>query len=84
MRTHDEQKTCAGHERKADALRDAHGQHDPVHLCFGNGGRFYPWTVGQGGGQRRNLQNDFTSIQHPNWRDDWVPEWNQTEPRRHR
>ena len=40
--------------------------------------------LGKGSGQRRDFQNDFTSIQYPNWRDDWIPEWYQTEPKRRR
>jgi hypothetical protein len=59
-------------------LRDTH----PVFLRVMHGGRLYVGAMGQGSGQRRNLQNDFTSIQYPNWRDDWVPEWYQTEPER--
>ena len=59
-------------------LRDTY----PVFLRIGHGIRLYVGAMGKGSGQRRNLQNDFTSIQYPNWRDDWVPEWYQTEPKR--
>jgi hypothetical protein len=56
---------------------------DPVFLRIKHGGRLYVGAMGKGSGQRRDFQNDFTSLQYPNWRDDWVPEWYQTEPRRH-
>ena len=59
-------------------LRDTY----PVFLRIGHGNRLYVGAMGKGSGQRRNLQNDFTSVQYPNWRDDWIPEWYQTEPRR--
>ena len=72
----------AKHQRQtclhSNNLRDA----DPVFLRIGNGHRLYVGAMGKGSGQRGNFQNDFTSLQHPNWRDDWVPEWYQTEPRR--
>ena len=72
----------AGHQGQAGLhghnLRNA----DPVFLRVMHGGRLYVGAMGKGSGQRRNLQNDFTSIQYPNWRDDWVPEWYQTEPER--
>ena len=61
-------------------LRDA----DPVYLRVKHGGFLYVRAMGKGSGQRRNFQDDFTSVQYPNWRDDWVPEWYQTKPRRHR
>jgi hypothetical protein len=74
----------AKHQRQtglhSNNLRDA----DPVYLRVKHGGLLYVGAMGKGSGQRRNLQNDFTSIQHPNWRHDWIPEWYQTEPRRHR
>ena len=72
----------AGYQRQASLhshnLRNA----DPVFLRIGYGNQLYVGAMGKGSGQRRNLQNDFTSIQYPNWRDDWVPEWYQTEPER--
>ena len=55
---------------------------NPVFLRVKHGGRLYVGAMGKGSGQRGNLQDDFTSIQYPNWRDDWIPEWYQTEPRR--
>lgn len=74
----------AKHQRQtglhSNDLRDA----DPVYLRVKHGGLLYVGAMGKGSGQRGNLQNDFTSIQHPNWRHDWVPQWYQTEPRRHR
>ena len=74
----------AGYQRQTSLhshnLRNA----DPVFLRIGYGNQLYVGAMGKGSGQRRNLQNDFTSIQYPNWRDDWVPEWYQTEPERRR
>jgi hypothetical protein len=74
----------AGHQGQISLhshdLRDAY----PVLLRIGHGNQLYVGAMGKGSGQRRNLQNDFTSIQYPNWRDDWVPEWYQTEPDRKR
>jgi hypothetical protein len=74
----------AGHQGQAsvysDDLRDAY----PVFLRIGYGNQLYVGAMGKGSGQRGNLQNDFTSIQYPNWRDDWIPEWYQTEPERRR
>jgi len=61
-------------------LRDSY----PVFLRIGYGGQLYVGAMGKRSGQRRDFQNDFTSIQHPNWRDDWIPEWYQTEPKRRR
>ena len=72
------ESTSTGHQRKTDPVCNANGQHDPLHLCFGNGRRFHPWTVGQGGGQRRNIQNDFTRFFYSYRRHDWIPEWYQT------
>ena len=74
----------AEHERQTGLhshhLRDSH----PVLLRVKHGGQLYVGAMGQGSGQCGNFQNDFTSIQYPNWRNDWVPEWYQTEPRRQR
>jgi len=61
-------------------LRDPH----PVYLRVKHGGQLYVGLVGQGSGQRRNFQDDFTGFFHTHRRHDWVPEWYQTEPRRHR
>ena len=52
--------TNTGHERKADAVCDLDGKHNPVHLRFGHGYGVSPWIVGKGSGQCRDLQNDFT------------------------
>ena len=64
-------------ERKADAVGHIDGQCYPVYLRVGYGGQLYVGAMGQGSGQRRNLQNDFTSLQYPNWRHDWIPVWYQ-------
>jgi hypothetical protein len=74
----------AGHQRQACLHRHYLRDPDPVFLRIGYGNRLYVGAMGKGSGQRRNLQNDFTSIQYPNWRDDWVPEWYQTKPERRR
>ena len=73
-----DQETNTGHEREADALRDAHGQHYIVHLGAGHGRGVHPWFVGQGSRQRRDIQNDFTRFFYSYRRHDWVPEWYQT------
>ena len=70
--------TNTGHERKTDAVRHSDGQHDPVHLCFGHGSGVYPWSMGKGSGQRRDIQNDFTRFFYTYRRHDWVPVWYQT------
>ena len=72
------QETSDGDKGKADAVGHAHGQHHPVHLCFGYGHQLYAWPLGQRGGQRRNLQDDFTRFFYSYRRHDWVPEWYQT------
>jgi len=66
------------HQREADAVCDLDGQHNLVHLCFGYGDSLSPWFVGQGSGQRRNIQNDFTRFFYSYRRHDWLPEWYQT------
>ena len=71
-------ETADRSERKADAVRHADGQHDPVHLRFGYGHGVSIWLVGKGSGQRRNLQNDFTRFFYSYRRHDWVPVWYQT------
>ena len=72
----------AKHQRQtglhSDNLRDA----DPVFLRVGNGGRLYVGAMGQGSGQRRNFQDDFTRVFYSDRRHDWIPEWYQTESRR--
>jgi hypothetical protein len=35
-------------------------------------------SLGQGGGQRRDFQNDFTRFFYSYRRHDWVPVWYQT------
>ena len=77
-----DKETCTRHQREANALCNPDGKHDPVHLCFGDGRRFHPWTVGQGGGQRRDIQNDFTRFFYSYRRHDWIPEWYQTNAKR--
>ena len=72
----------AGNQRQTCLHRHYLCDSDPVFLRIGYGNRLYVGAMGKGSGQRGNLQNDFTSIQYPNWRDDWVPEWYQTEPKR--
>ena len=72
------QETSDGDKGKADAVGHAHGKHHLVYSGFSNGRSFHPWTVGQGGGQRRNLQNDFTRFFYSYRRHDWVPVWYQT------
>jgi len=72
------QEAIAGHKGQADAVRHADGKHHPVHLCFGYGRQLYAWPLGQRGGQRRNLQDDFTRFFYTYRRHDWVPEWYQT------
>ena len=68
----------ARHQGKANPLGHPHGKHDPVHLCLGYGNRLYAWPLGQGSGQRRNLQDDFTRFFYSYRRHDWVPVWYQT------
>ena len=72
------QETADGDKGKADAVGDVDGQQHPVHLRIGNGGQLYVRFVGQGSGQRRNLQDDFTRFFYSYRRHDWVPVWYQT------
>ena len=72
------QETADRSERKADAVGNSNGKRDPVHLRIGNGGQLYVRFVGQGSGQRRNLQDDFTRFFYSYRRHDWVPVWYQT------
>ena len=71
-------QASAGHEGKADAVRHPDGKHHPVHFRIGNGNQLYAWFVGQGSGQRRDLQDDFTRVFYSYRRHDWVPVWYQT------
>ena len=76
--TQTSQETSVGNKRKADAVGNSNGKRDPVHLRIGYGGQLYAWPLGQRGGQRRNLQDDFTRVFYSYRRHDWVPEWYQT------
>ena len=72
----------AKHQRQTSLYGNNLRNADPVFLRIGHGNRLYVGAMGKGSGQRGNLQNDFTSVQYPNWRNDWIPQWYQTEPRR--
>ena len=76
------QETPDGDKGKADAVGHTHGKQHPVHLCLGYGGQLHVRFVGQGSGQRRNFQNDFTRFFYPYRRHDWVPVWYQTHAER--
>jgi len=65
-------------ERKTDAVRHAHGKHNPMCLRVGYGNQLYVGFVGKRGGQRRDFQDDFTRVFYSYRRHDWVPEWYQT------
>ena len=71
-------KTADRSERKIDPMGDTDGKHNPVHLRVGHGGQLYAWFVGQGSGQRRDFQDDFTRFFYSYRRHDWVPVWYQT------
>ena len=62
-------------ERKADAVGNSNGKRNPVHLRIGHGNQLYARFVGEGSGQRRNLQDDFTRFFYSYRRHDWVPVW---------
>ena len=72
------QETAHGNKRKADAVGDPHGKQHPVHLRIGYGGQLYARFVGQGSGQRRDFQDDFTRVFYSYRRHDWVSVWYQT------
>ena len=76
------QEAPDGDKRKADAVGNTNGQRNPVYLRIGYGGRLYVGTVGQGSGQRRNFQDDFTRFFYSYRRHDWVPVWYQTYAKR--
>ena len=76
--TQTSQETSNGNKGKADAVGHTHGKHDPVYLRVGYGGQLYVGSVGQGSGQRRDFQNDFTRFFYSYRRHDWVPVWYQT------
>jgi len=66
------------HKREADLLRHLYGEHYIVHLSFGHGHSLSPRFVGQGSGQRRDIQDDQPSIQHTDRRDDRLSKRHQT------
>ena len=75
--TQTSQETPDGNKRKVDAVGHIDGQLHPVHLRIGNGGQLHVRFVGQGSGQRRDIQNDFTRFFYSYRRHDWLPEWYQ-------
>ena len=77
--TQTSEESVNGHQGQVDPVGHADGQHNPVHLRLGNGNQLYAWPLGQRGGQRRNLQDDFTRFFYTYRRHDWVPEWYQTD-----
>ena len=76
--TQTSEESVNGHQGQANAVGYVDGKHDPVCLRIGYGRQLYAWPLGQRGGQRRNLQNDFTRFFYSYRRHDWVPEWYQT------
>jgi len=82
--TQTSEESVNGHQGQTDAVGHADGKHHPVHLCLGYGNQLYAWPLGQRGGQRRDIQDDFTCVQHLNRRHDWIPEWYQTNGQRER
>ena len=72
------EEASVGGEGQAHTLGDTHGQRNPVYLSIGNGGCLHAGSVGQGSGQRRDFQNDFTRFFYSYRRHDWVPVWYQT------
>ena len=76
--TQTSKESVNGHQGQADPVGHTHGKHDPVHLCIGYGNQLHVRFVGQGSGQRRNIQDDFTRFFYSYRRHDWVPEWYQT------
>jgi len=72
------QESSARHQGQADAVGNAYGKHHLVHLRIGYGNQLYARFVGQGSGQRRDIQNDFTRFFYSYRRHDWVPVWYQT------
>jgi hypothetical protein len=72
----------AKHTRTADFLGDLYDKRYPVLISLSHGNCFSLGPLGQGGGQRGDIQNDLTGVQHADRRHDWVPVWYQTEPRR--
>jgi len=75
-------ETADGNKRKVDAVGHIDGQLYPVHLRIGYGNQLYVGSLGQGGGQRRDFQDDFTRFFYSYRRHDWIPEWYQTNAKR--
>ena len=65
-------------ERKTDFMGHADGKRNPMYLRIGYGNQLYVGLVGEGSGQRRNFQDDFTRFFYSYRRHDWIPEWYQT------
>ena len=76
--TQTSQESVNGNQGQVDLVGHADGKLHPVHLCFGHGVQLHARFVGQGSGQRRNLQDDFTRFFYSYRRHDWVPVWYQT------
>jgi hypothetical protein len=72
------QKTADGNKGKADTVGYADGKQYPMYLRIGYGNQLYVGTMGQGSGQRRDFQDDFTRFFYSYRRHDWVPVWYQT------
>jgi hypothetical protein len=72
------QKTSDGDKGKTDTVGYADGKHNPMYLRIGYGNQLYVGTMGQGSGQRRDFQDDFTRFFYSYRRHDWVPVWYQT------
>ncbi len=70
------------HKRQADVVRHANGKHNPMYLRVGHGGQLYVGSLGQGSGQCRDFQNDFTRFFYSYRRHDWIPVWYQTNAKR--
>jgi len=66
------------HKREADLLRHLYGEHYIVHLSFGHGDSLSPRFVGQRSGQRGNIQDDQSGIQHTDRGHDRVSKRDQT------
>ena len=75
-------QTTDGDNRQVDAVGHTHGKRDPVHFSIGHGNQLYARSVGQGSGQRRDIQDDFTRVFYSYRRHDWVPVWYQVDAER--
>ena len=82
MRWHE--RYYAKHTRAADFLGNLYDKRYPVLISAGHGRSLSLGPLGQGSGQRGNIQNDFASFQYIDRWHDWIPVWYQTEPRRGR